>query len=102
VLENRQLLSSISWINPNGGNWDTASNWSSDTGPTANDAATVRIAVSSPITHRESNSDLVKSLTIPHNPTVDDIDLSGDRRRLDGRTLVEIGWFAESEAACFA
>ena len=57
------MLSSISWINPNGGNWDTASNWSSDTIPTASDAVTINIAVSNPITHSTSNSDFVNSLT---------------------------------------
>ena len=66
------MLSSISWINPNGGNWDTASNWSSDTIPTASDAVTINIAVSNPITHSASNSDFVNSLT-----SQDPITLSG-------------------------
>ena len=66
------MLSSISLINPNGGNWDTASNWSSDTIPTASDAVTINIAVSNPITHSASNSDFVNSLT-----SQDPITLSG-------------------------
>ena len=66
------MLSSISWINPNGGDWDTASNWSSDTIPTASDAVTINIAVTNPITHSASNSDFVNSLT-----SQDPITLSG-------------------------
>ena len=50
-------LSSISWINPNGGDWDTASNWSGDSVPTASDDATISIAVTNPITHSASNCD---------------------------------------------
>ena len=29
------LSPSVQWVNPNGGDWDTASNWSTDTVPTA-------------------------------------------------------------------
>ncbi len=48
TLERRVVLSSVSWINPNGGDWDTASNWSSDAIPTAADDVTISIAVSNP------------------------------------------------------
>ena len=59
----RVVLSSVSWINPNGGDWDTASNWSSDTVPTAADDVTISIAVSNPITHDAGTADAVNSVT---------------------------------------
>jgi hypothetical protein len=62
-LERRVVLSSVSWINPNGGDWDTASNWSSDAIPTAAADVTISIAVSNPITHSSSRSDFVDSIT---------------------------------------
>ena len=61
--ERRVVLSSVSWINPNGGDWDTASNWSSDTVPTAADDVTISIAVSNPITHDAGTADAVNSVT---------------------------------------
>ncbi len=54
---------SVSWINPSGGDWDTPSNWSSGTVPNSNDDVTISIAVSNPITHNTSASDAVHSLT---------------------------------------
>jgi len=53
----------ITWINPSGGDWDTASNWSTNTVPTINDNVVIGIAVSNPITHNTSVSDSVYSLT---------------------------------------
>ncbi|MFI5459938.1 MAG: hypothetical protein ACHRXM_31345, partial [Isosphaerales bacterium] len=70
-LESRLVLS-VSWINPNGGNWDTASNWSSDSVPGASDDVTISIAVTNPITHSSSQSDFVNSIT-----STDPIVLSG-------------------------
>jgi len=63
TLERRVVLSSVSWINPNGGDWDTASNWSSDAIPTSAADVTISIAVSNPITHDASNADVVNSVT---------------------------------------
>ncbi len=62
----------VSWINPNGGDWDTASNWSTGMVPTAIDDVTISIAVTNPITHNASNTDFVNSLT-----SQDPITLSG-------------------------
>ncbi|MGO9915353.1 MAG: hypothetical protein ACLQIB_11655, partial [Isosphaeraceae bacterium] len=62
-LERRVVLSPVSWINPNGGDWDTAANWSSDAVPGASDDVTISIAVSNPITHSSSQSDFVDSIT---------------------------------------
>ena len=67
LLENRQLLSSISWINPNGGDWDVASNWvnaadSTDHHvPIANDDAQINTAGIT-ITHSTGTSDSVHSV----------------------------------------
>ena len=62
-LERRVVLSSISWINPNGGDWDTPANWSNDEVPMAADDVTITIAVSNPITHDAVNADSVDSVT---------------------------------------
>ena len=53
----------IWWINTKGGDFGSAGNGSSDTVPTAIGDATVGIAVSSRIAHRESNFDLVNRRT---------------------------------------
>lgn len=67
-LETRNLLSTVTWINPNGGDWDTASNWlDTTTGtnhvPTANDDAVIPISGIT-VTHSSFfTSDTVNSLT---------------------------------------
>jgi hypothetical protein len=71
-LERRVVLSSVSWINPKGGDWDTAGNWSTGAVPTAGDDVTISIAVSNPITHNTSAADSVHSVT-----SADPIVLSG-------------------------
>ncbi|HTU21813.1 MAG TPA: hypothetical protein VMG10_27490, partial [Gemmataceae bacterium] len=66
-LETRNLLSTVVWINPNGGDWDTASNWlDTTTGtnhvPTANDNAVIAISGIT-VTHTSVfSSDTVNSL----------------------------------------
>jgi hypothetical protein len=54
-LEDRTLLSTISWINPAGGDWDTASNWMDDQGvnrlPDSSDNAVINQPGSITITH---------------------------------------------------
>ena len=42
-LEDRTLLSTVTWINPNGGDWDAAGNWSSDAVPTVSDNVLIPI-----------------------------------------------------------
>jgi len=39
----------VTWVNPNGGDWDTPSNWSDDAVPGAGDDVSITIAVSNPI-----------------------------------------------------
>ncbi|WP_422927333.1 beta strand repeat-containing protein [Singulisphaera sp. PoT] len=61
-LEERVVLSNISWINPQGGDWDVASNWSAGRVPNAQDAVTIATANLS-ITHSSGANDSVQSLT---------------------------------------
>src|SRR5271157_570589 len=82
-LESRTLLSTISWNNPSGGDWDTASNWSSNSVPGAGDDAVLSIAVTNPITHSLSNSDEVRSLT-----SQDPINISGGTLAVDAASTV--------------
>src|SRR5262249_13607085 len=62
-LESRTVLSSVTWTNPNGGDWDTATNWSTGQVPTAADDVGIIVAVSNPITHNLSTPDFANSLT---------------------------------------
>ena len=63
ALEDRTLLSAVSWIGPNGGDWDTKANWSTGLVPTSLDDVTINSAGST-INHAASNADAVNSLTI--------------------------------------
>ena len=49
-LEARIVLASVSWINPAGGDWNTAANWSGGLVPNVTQDAVIDIAVSGPIT----------------------------------------------------
>ncbi|HEV8062957.1 MAG TPA: DUF4214 domain-containing protein [Gemmataceae bacterium] len=60
-LEERILLSTVNWINPNGGDWDTASNWSTGSVPGAGDDAVISQSGIS-VTHSTSASDSVNSV----------------------------------------
>ena len=53
----------VSWVNPNGGDWDTRGNWSTDAVPNAADDVAINIAVSAPITHSSPASDVAYSVT---------------------------------------
>ena len=57
------VVATVYWVNASGGDWDTPSNWSSDSVPTAVDDPVISIAVTNPITHDQSNADSVNSLT---------------------------------------
>ena len=61
-LEERVVLSTISWTNPSGGNWDTASNWSGGKVPTLQDDVVIN-NTGITITHSSSAADSVHSLT---------------------------------------
>jgi uncharacterized protein YlbG (UPF0298 family) len=62
-LESRSLLSNVSWINPNGGDWDTGANWSTGQVPGQNDNVTISLSSAETITHSSSTGDSVLSLT---------------------------------------
>ena len=61
-LEERLVLSTVNWINPNGGDWDTAANWSSGNVPGASDDAVIPQS-GLLVTHVNGNSDSVGSIT---------------------------------------
>ena len=56
------VVTTVSWINPNGGDWSTPSNWSTGVLPTADQDVIIDIAVTSPITHSAGTTE-IKTLT---------------------------------------
>ena len=44
VLEDRLLMTQVNWINPAGGDWDVAANWSNKQLPGAGDDVTINVA----------------------------------------------------------
>lgn len=61
MLEVRLAPASVSWINPAGGDWDTASNWSTGNLPGAGADAVINLSGIT-ITHNEAVADSVNSL----------------------------------------
>ncbi len=61
-LEPRIVPSTLTWIAPGGGDWDTAANWSGGKVPTATDDAVISIKTGT-ITHSSSATDAVRDLT---------------------------------------
>jgi hypothetical protein len=70
-LEDRAVPSTVSWINPAGGDWNTAANWSGGAVPNSAQDAVINIAVSGPITL--SSTCAAHSLT----DTAANLDLTG-------------------------
>jgi probable HAF family extracellular repeat protein len=64
-LEERTLLSTVSWINPSGGDWDTPSNWSTGAVPGPSDAVVINLPGIT-VTHT-AGDDSVNSIT-SHDP----------------------------------
>ena len=64
ALEDRTLLSSVSWINPAGGDWDTGSNWNTGSVPGASDDVTINLSPGITVTHSQNDADSVGSLTV--------------------------------------
>jgi hypothetical protein len=62
ALEHRWLPSTVSWVNTAGGNWSTASNWSTGRLPGILDDVVIDVSGDVTITH-SSGTDLVHSLT---------------------------------------
>ncbi len=72
LLEQRITPTTVTWINPAGGNWDTGANWSSGAVPGAGDDAVINVAANVTITHSNNVTDSVNSVTAS-----DPITLSG-------------------------
>jgi uncharacterized delta-60 repeat protein len=65
----------VSWINASGGDWDTASNWSTGRVPGASDDVTIDVSSAIIVTHSKNVADSVHSLTVGN--TNDSLTLSG-------------------------
>jgi len=63
ILERRMLLTTNSWTNANGGDWDTASNWSLGHVPLASEDAVINLSGNYTVTHAANTADSVNSLT---------------------------------------
>src|SRR5262249_10696786 len=61
-LEDRTLLTMITWINPSGGDWATPGNWSTGPLPGPGDDVVIDISANITITH-SSGTDSIHSLT---------------------------------------
>jgi hypothetical protein len=64
------VLSKITWVGPNGGDWDTAANWSPAQVPTSSDSAVITPSSAETILHGTNSSDPVLSLTTNSNATL--------------------------------
>ena len=73
-LEDRTILSTVTWVGTNGGNWDTAANWSPAGVPTSGDSVVIEPSSAETIVHDLSQTDSVLSLTTNSNAT---LNLSG-------------------------
>jgi hypothetical protein len=64
-LETRTLPSTVTWINPAGGDWDTPGNWSTGAVPGPNDDVVIDLAGQNnfTVTHSANVADSVNSLT---------------------------------------
>ena len=69
VLEDRVLPSTVTWTNPNGGDWDTASNWSTGAVPGAADYVVINLSGIT-ITHSAAVADAINSLNSEANISI--------------------------------
>jgi hypothetical protein len=83
-LENRTVLSSVTWINAAGGDWGTAANWSDNALPNASEDAVINIATSSPITISSGDPVAAHSLT----DTTASLDITGGSLSLGAASSV--------------
>jgi RHS repeat-associated protein len=72
MLEDRTLLSTVNYIGPNNGDWDTAANWQDQTDlsnhvPTASDDAVINTAVN--VLHATTATDSANSLSLASGAT---------------------------------
>jgi large repetitive protein len=61
-FEERTLLTTVNWLNPAGGNWGTASNWSGGQLPGAGDTAVISILNAGAAVTHSAGSDTVQSV----------------------------------------
>ncbi len=86
-LEDRTLLATMNWINPAGGDWDTASNWVNSANPsdqhvpTASDNAVIDLS-NITVTHDNGN-DTVSSVT-----SQDPVALNGGTLTIDSASTI--------------
>ena len=57
------MLSTVNWIGPDGGNWDTPTNWSPAGIPNSSEIVDINLAAAETIVHGTNQSDSVLSLT---------------------------------------
>jgi hypothetical protein len=81
-LEARTVLSTVSWSNPAGGDWNTATNWSTGVVPNFTQDVMIAIAVSNPIVIDSANA--VNSLT----DSTASLELAGGSLSLAGTSSV--------------
>jgi hypothetical protein len=83
-LEDRTLLSTVTWVGPaTGGDWDTAANWSTNALPGSGDDVVIPANIS--ITHTANNPDIVNSLSTNGG---DAINVSGGSLAINATTNV--------------
>ena len=89
-LEKRVVPTTIFWLNPAGGNWDTASNWMGGVVPGAGDDAVINVAGNVTIAHSNNTTDNVQSVT------------ASDPITLSAGTLSVAGSFSDSSTVTLA
>src|SRR5712692_6420616 len=62
ALEDRTVPAPVSWINPAGGDWGTASNWSTGAVPGTADDVTINLSGNVTVTHSANVTDTIHSL----------------------------------------
>ena len=70
-LEDRTVLSTVTWVGTNGGDWDAAANWSPAGVPTSGDDVVIKPSSAQTITHTQNQADSVLSLTTNSYATLD-------------------------------
>ena len=69
-LEERVVLSTVTWVGPNGGDWDTAANWSPSGVPNSTEDVVIKPSSPETIIHGMNQSDSVFSLTTNSDATL--------------------------------
>ncbi len=69
-LEPRIVMSTVNWVGPNGGDWDTAANWSPAGIPTSTSAVVINPSSAETIVHGTNVADSVQSITTSSTATL--------------------------------